>query len=153
VSRGAAWKIVLSVVAITGAVGFLLRASVKEGAEYYRHVDEVMADTSQLRGKRLQVHGHVVPGSIEQAKGTLMYRFKIETGPMSRPEPRKAAVISASYTGLVPDTFKDGAEVVAKGTLTPDDRLDVVADGIMAKCPSKYDSKVSANPDELSKKL
>jgi hypothetical protein len=32
VSRGAAWKIVLSVVAITGAVGFLLRASVKEGA-------------------------------------------------------------------------------------------------------------------------
>jgi cytochrome c-type biogenesis protein CcmE len=153
VSRGAAWKIVLSVVVITGAVGFLLRASVKEGAEYYRHVDEVMADTGQLRGKRLQVHGHVVPGSIEQAKGTLMYRFKIETGPMSRPEPRKPAVISASYTGLVPDTFKDGAEVVAKGTLTPDNKLDVVADGIMAKCPSKYDSKVSANPDDLPKKL
>lgn len=153
VSRGAAWKIVLSVVAITGAVGFLLRASVKEGAEYYRHVDEVMADTSQLRGKRLQVHGHVVPGSIEQAKGTLMYRFKIETGAMSQPAPRKPAVITATYTGLVPDTFKDGAEVVAKGTLTPDDKLEVVADGIMAKCPSKYDSKASAKPDETTKNL
>lgn len=151
VSRGSAWKIVLSVVAITGAVAFMLRASVKEGAEYYRHVDEVMADAGQLRGKRLQVHGHVVPGSIEQAKGTLMYRFKIETGPMSRPEPRKPAMISASYTGLVPDTFKDGAEVVAKGTLTPDNKLDVVADGIMAKCPSKYEAKVSANPDDMKK--
>ena len=53
----------------------------------------------------------------------------------------------------MPDTFKSGAEVVAKGTLTPDDRLDVVADGIMAKCPSKYDAKVTAKTDDLVKKL
>jgi cytochrome c-type biogenesis protein CcmE len=148
VSRGSAWKIVATVVVVTGAVAFMLRASVKEGSEYYKHVDEVIADASHLHGKKLQVHGNVVPGSIEQARGTLMYRFKIETGSMSRPEPRPPAVISASYTGLVPDTFKDGAEVVAKGTLTPDDKLDVVADGIMAKCPSKYDSKATAKPGD-----
>jgi cytochrome c-type biogenesis protein CcmE len=144
VSRGAAWKIVLSVVVVTGAVGYMLKASMTPSAEYYKHVDEVMADTAQLRGRHLQVHGNVVPGSIEQAKGTLMYRFKIETGAMSRPDPRPAAVISATYTGLVPDTFKDGAEVVAKGTLGLDNTLAVVPDGIMAKCPSKYDSKVNA---------
>jgi cytochrome c-type biogenesis protein CcmE len=150
VSRGAAWKIVVSVVVITGAVAFMLRASVKSGTEYYKHVDEVMADPKPWHGKKLQVHGHVVPGSIEQARGTLSYRFKIETGAMSRPDPRPPAVISASYTGLVPDTFKDGAEVVAKGTLTPDDKLDVVPDGIMAKCPSKYDSKAMAKPGEAA---
>ena len=148
VSRGAAWKIVLSVVVITGAVGYLLKASVSGGAEYYKHVDEVMGSTNAWRGKRLQVHGHVVDGSIEQAKGTLMYRFKIESKP-----PRPPGVITATYTGLVPDTFKSGAEVVAKGTLTPDDKLDVVADGIMAKCPSKYDAKVTAKTDDLAKKL
>jgi len=148
VSRGAAWKIVLSVVVITGAVGYLLKSSVVGGAEYYKHVDEVMSATNQWRGKRLQVHGHVVDGSIEQAKGTLMYRFKIESRP-----PRPPAVISASYNGIVPDTFKSGAEVVAKGTLTPDDKLDVVPDGIMAKCPSKYDSKVTAKTDDVAKKL
>jgi cytochrome c-type biogenesis protein CcmE len=148
VTRGAAWKIVASVVVVTGAVGFLLKASVKQGAEFYKHVDEVMADTSQFRGKHLQVHGNVVPGSIEQAKGTLMYRFKIETGLMSRPEPRPPAVISASYTGLVPDTFKDGAEVVAKGMLTAENKLDVVPDGIMAKCPSKYSAEVKAKVDD-----
>jgi len=148
VSRGAAWKIVLSVVVITGAVGYLLKASVSGGAEYYKHVDEVMSATNQWRGKRLQVHGHVVDGSIEQAKGTLMYRFKIESR-----APRAPAVISATYTGLVPDTFKSGAEVVAKGTLTPDDKLDVVADGIMAKCPSKYNATTSAKPDDVAQKL
>ena len=132
-ARGAAWKIVLSVVAVTGAVGFLLSRSMKEGAEYYKHVDEVMAAPDTLRAKRLQVHGNVVKDSIEQAKGTLQYRFKIESLP-----PRAAAVISAKYTGLVPDTFKSGAEVVAKGTIGPDNVLDVVPDGIMAKCPSKY---------------
>jgi cytochrome c-type biogenesis protein CcmE len=140
VSRGAAWKIVVSVVAITGAVGFMLKASVKEGAEFYKHVDEVMANTAAWHGKKLQVHGNVVDGSIEQARGTLTYRFKIESLP-----PRPPAVISANYTGLVPDTFKSGAEVVAKGTLGPDDKLDVVPDGIMAKCPSKYNAdKVTA---------
>ena len=46
--------------------------------------------------------------------------------------------MTATYTGLVPDTFKDGAEVVAKGTLTPENQLTVVPDGIMAKCPSRY---------------
>jgi cytochrome c-type biogenesis protein CcmE len=140
VTRGSAWKIVASVVVVTGAVGFMLKASVKEGAEFYKHVDEVMTNTDAWRGKKLQVHGNVVNGSIEQAKGTLMYRFQIESLP-----PRPHAVISASYTGLVPDTFKSGAEVVAKGTLTADDKLDVVPDGIMAKCPSKYNAdKVTA---------
>ncbi|MEO8213632.1 MAG: cytochrome c maturation protein CcmE [Myxococcales bacterium] len=134
-ARGAAWKIVLSVVVVTGAVGFLLSRSMKEGAEYYKHVDEVMAAPDTLRAKRLQVHGHVVNDSIEQAKGTLQYRFKIESR-----APRAPAVISANYTGLVPDTFKSGAEVVAKGTIGADNVLQVVPDGIMAKCPSKYDA-------------
>jgi cytochrome c-type biogenesis protein CcmE len=144
VSRGAAWKIVLSVVVVTGAVGYLLKASVSTGADYYKHVDEVMAQPAEWRGRRLQVHGHVVDGSIEQAKGTLTYRFKIESRP-----PRPHAVISAGYTGLVPDTFKSGAEVVAKGMLGPNDTLDVVPDGIMAKCPSKYEAgKVTAKVDD-----
>jgi cytochrome c-type biogenesis protein CcmE len=142
-TQGAAWKIVLSVVVVTGAVGFLLMRSMKEGAEYYKHVDEVMAAPDTLRTKRLQIHGNVVNNSIEQVPGTLQYRFKIETGPMSRPAPRPAAVITATYTGIVPDTFKSGAEVVAKGSLGPDNVLAVVPDGIMAKCPSKYDAKAN----------
>jgi cytochrome c-type biogenesis protein CcmE len=135
IGRATAIKIVVSVVAVAGAVGFLLTKSMKEGAEYYKHVDEVTTNLDHLRGMRLQVHGNVVDGSIEQAKGTLLYRFKIESR-----APRAPAIITATYNGLVPDTFKSGAEVVAKGTLTADNQLAVVPDGIMAKCPSKYDA-------------
>jgi cytochrome c-type biogenesis protein CcmE len=133
-SRRTALKIVLSVVAIGGAVALFLTASISKGAEYYKHVDEVMSNVDAWRGKRLQVHGNVVEGSIEQAKGTLLYRFKIESRP-----PRAPGVITATYTGLVPDTFKSNAEVVASGSLAADNHLDVVPDGIMAKCPSKYE--------------
>jgi cytochrome c-type biogenesis protein CcmE len=135
-NRGAAWKIVAAVTVVAGAVGVLLYSSTLSGMEYYKHVDEVMANVESLRGKRLQVHGNVVDGSIERAKGSLQYRFKIETK-----APRAAAVIAAEYTGIVPDTFKNGSEVVAKGTLTKDNQLQVVPDGIMAKCPSKYEAQ------------
>ena len=142
-SRATGVKILASVGLVTLVCGFVLKSSMKAGAEYYKHVDEVMGNIDSLRGKRLQVHGNVVDGSIEQAKGTLLYRFKIESRP-----PRAPAVITATYNGLVPDTFKSGAEVVAKGTLTPDNQLAVVPDGIMAKCPSKYDSNAKAKVDD-----
>ena len=140
-SRATGVKILASVGLVTLVCGFVLKSSMKAGAEYYKHVDEVMGNIDSLRGKRLQVHGNVVDGSIEQAKGTLLYRFKIESRP-----PRAPAVITATYNGLVPDTFKSGAEVVAKGTLTPDNQLAVVPDGIMAKCPSKYEADKNAPP-------
>lgn len=141
VNRASAMKIVASVAVVASAVAYLLTSSMKQGAEYYKHVDEVVSNIDAWRGKRLQVHGNVVDGSIEQAKGTLLYRFKIESRP-----PRAPGVITATYNGLVPDTFKSGAEVVAKGTLTSDNQLAVVPDGIMAKCPSKYEADKNAPP-------
>jgi cytochrome c-type biogenesis protein CcmE len=140
-SRKAALKIVATVLGIGGAIALLLTASISKGAEYYKFVDEVMANADSFRGKKLQVHGVVVDGSIEQARGTLQYRFKIQ----SRAD-RPPAMITASYEGLVPDTFKSGAEVIVRGSLTADNQVTVIPDGIMAKCPSKY------NADEQEQK-
>ncbi len=44
-----------------------------------------------------------------------------------------------TYTGVVPDTFKDGAEVVLNGRLTQAG-FQVDRNGVMAKCPSKYEA-------------
>ena len=126
-------KVVATIVVIGGAIALLMSASISKGSEYYKFVDEVTSSPDAFRNKKLQVHGKVVDGSIEQAKGTLMYRFKIQ----SRPD-RPAAMITATYEGLVPDTFKSGAEVIVKGSLTADNQVAVVPDGIMAKCPSRY---------------
>jgi cytochrome c-type biogenesis protein CcmE len=122
-------KIAATVVVLAAALGGLLYTTLREGTEYYIHVDEVMANPDAWHGKKLQLHGYVVDKSILVRPNTLDYLFKVEN---------KGAVIQASYTGVVPDTFKGGSEVVLKGHLGPDG-FAVERDGVMAKCPSKYE--------------
>jgi cytochrome c-type biogenesis protein CcmE len=121
-------KIAATAVVLTLALGGLFYSTLKEGTEYYVHVDEVMTDPGLWHGKRLQLHGYVVDKSIWVKPQTLEYQFQIRN---------KGAVVTASYTGIVPDTFKDGSEVVLKGHLGPNG-FAVDANGVMAKCPSKY---------------
>ncbi len=123
-------KILATTVVIVGALGGLMYTSLIEGTEYYKHVEEVMADPSAWQGKKLQLHGFVVEKSIMRRPGTLDHIFQVQS---------KGQVVNARYTGIVPDTFKDNSEVVIKGYLGPDG-FAVEPDGIMAKCPSKYEA-------------
>lgn len=118
------------VLALTG----LLFATLREDTQYYKHVDEVMVDPEAWHGKRLQLHGYV--SSIERKRNALEYRFNIENN---------GHVVQARYTGIVPDTFQDGSEVVLKGTLGADG-FEVERNGVMAKCPSKYEPSQASVP-------
>ena len=111
----------------------LLYSSLSEGTEYYKHVDEVMANPSVWEGKRLQLHGFVVDHSILRKPDTLDYRFQVQNN---------GKVVPVRYSGVVPDTFKGGAEVVLKGRLDSNGFM-VEANGVMAKCPSKYQATSS----------
>jgi cytochrome c-type biogenesis protein CcmE len=121
------------VLAFTG----LLWSTLQEGAEYYKNVDEVMADRQAWEGKKLQLHGYVVPGSIYRKRDSLEYRFKVRNTPARSGD--EAVVVDASYSGVVPDTFKDEAEVVLKGRLDGT-MFHTDPNGVMAKCPSKYEA-------------
>ena len=123
-------KIVATVVVLVAAFVGLMYMTLREGTEYYKHVDEVMTTPQQWEGKRLQLHGFVVPGSIYIKPSTLEYKFKVQN---------KGYVVDASYKGVVPDTFKDDSEVVLKGQLTGQG-FHTESNGIMAKCPSKYEA-------------
>ena len=136
VDRRTAWKIVLSVVVVVGAVSGLLYASLKEEIQLWKSPDEVALSPTAFRGKRLNVGGHVL--SLTANRASLEYSFEIESRP-----PRPHAVMKARYRGLVPDTFKPGGEVVATGKVADDGTL--VAETIMAKCPSKYEQKGGPN--------
>ena len=126
-------RIAATAAVIALALGGLFYTTLSEGTEYYKHVDEVMVSPQPWYGKRLQLHGYVTKDSIRRKRESLDYRFTIEN---------KGQTVTASYSGVVPDTFKDGAEVVLKGRLGPHG-FDVEPDGVMAKCPSKY----NASPD------
>jgi cytochrome c-type biogenesis protein CcmE len=123
-------KIGATAAVLVAALGGLMYTTLSEGTEYYKHVDEVMANPTEWQGKRMSLHGYVVDKSILGKPDTLEYRFQIQSN---------GKVISARYTGVVPDTFKDGSEVVLKGQLGPHG-FDVSPNGVMAKCPSKYEA-------------
>ena len=124
-------KIALTTVVLVGAFSGLLYSTLQDGTEYYKHVEEVMDDPSVWYGKKLQLHGFVVPDSIMRRRDSLDYRFRVQSN---------GAMVDARYTGVVPDTFKNDSEVVLKGTLGPDG-FTVAPNGVMAKCPSKYEPK------------
>jgi cytochrome c-type biogenesis protein CcmE len=96
--------------------------------QYYKYVDEVVGSQSDWTGKKLQVHGYVVPGSIGKKRDALEYRFDIQ---------RNGKTMRAFYNGITPDTFKDDSEVVLTGVLTKEG---FIATDMTAKCPSKYDA-------------
>jgi cytochrome c-type biogenesis protein CcmE len=126
-------KIGATAIVLAGALAGLMYSTLSEGTEYYKHVDEVMIDPAAWHGKRLQLHGFVVDKSIMVKPDTLEYRFEIHSN---------GKVVPARYTGVVPDTFKDGSEVVLKGRLGPEGFI-VERNGVMAKCPSKYEASRS----------
>jgi len=129
-------KIVVTAVVLASAFGFMMWTTLRDGAEYFKHVDEVVAQRQSLEGKKLQVQGYVIPGSILVKPNTLEYRFKIQNNPIRAGEPGN--VMNITYKGVPPDTFKDEAEVVANGQLRSDGGLD--ANQVIAKCPSKYEA-------------
>ena len=122
-------KIGLTCVVLVLAFGGLLYSTLSEGTEYYKHVDEVTVNPGAWQGKTLQLHGFV-QGEPLRKRDSLEYRFDVQN---------KGQVIRAYYTGIVPDTFKADSEVVLKGRLSADGTFNVEKDGVMAKCPSKYD--------------
>ena len=127
-------KIGITAVVLAVAFSGLLWKSLAEGTEFYKHVDEVAANTQQWEGKPMQLHGFVVANSIMVKPDTLEYRFKVQSN---------GKVMDATYKGIVPDTFKDRpgeeAEVVLRGQLAPGG-FHVAPNGVTAKCPSKYEA-------------
>ena len=127
-----ALKVGLTSLVLALSLGGLMFTTMAERTEYYKHVEEVMGEPGNWYGKPLQLHGFVKPGSIYRTRESLNYRFEVQS---------QGHVVQATYSGIVPDTFKDDSEVVLKGVLGPDG-FKVHPNGVMAKCPSKYEAKV-----------
>jgi cytochrome c-type biogenesis protein CcmE len=134
-------KIIATVVVVLGAAGALFFSSFDD-VEYYEHVHKVVANPQKWQGKNLQVHGYAVPGTIkEQIVDQKAQRtFEIEYCGKTLP---------VRHAGSKPDTFKDQAETVVKGKLLlvngePVFQAVEGENGIMAKCPSKYEGNREA---------
>ncbi|PIE16976.1 MAG: cytochrome c maturation protein CcmE [Rhodobacterales bacterium] len=85
----------------TGLIGYAL----KDGINYYKSPSEILANTPPP-DQVLKVGGLVQEGSIVRNAGEVI-TFEITDG---------AQTIKASYTGILPDLFKEGQGTVATGS-------------------------------------
>jgi cytochrome c-type biogenesis protein CcmE len=127
-------KIGLTALVLAAAFGALMFTTLQDNLQYYKYVDEVASAQQEWQGTKIQVHGNVVPGSIRGTRDRRDWTFDLY---------RNGKVISATFSGAPPDTFKDEAEVVLTGQFTPHG---FSATDMTAKCPSKYEEAPPAGP-------
>jgi cytochrome c-type biogenesis protein CcmE len=82
-------------------------------------------------GRSYEVTGKVVNGSVRRESDGLRFRIRDRDG---------AASLPVAYSGVVPDPFREGREVIVSGELR---RGTFVAerDSLVTKCPSKFTKK------------
>jgi cytochrome c-type biogenesis protein CcmE len=101
---------------------------------YFYDPSQVAAGQAPV-GKTFRVGGMVTKGSLQRTPGSLEVRFVVTD---------YAHDVTISYTGLLPDLFREGQGVIAHGQL----RNGVfVADEVLAKHDEKY------MPPEVAKSL
>jgi cytochrome c-type biogenesis protein CcmE len=87
------------------------------------------AKPSELReGRSYDVTGKVVKDSIARRGDELRFEIRDRDGTASVP---------VVYTGVVPDPFREGREVIVSGELTSG-RFVAERDSLVTKCPSKF---------------
>ena len=78
-------------------------------------------------GAEFRVGGIVVPDSIRRTPGSLTVVFKITDG---------TEAVSVTYTGLLPDLFREGKGIVVRGRITTGSTI--VASEVLAKHDENY---------------
>ena len=121
-------------VAVLGFAAFLVLSALKDSIVFFYSPSDVRAQGLQP-GQRIRLGGLVAEGSLKRLAGTEV-QFQIGDG---------SRTIDVSYSGLLPDLFREGQGVVAEGVLNSDGVFR--ADSVLAKHDENY------MPPEVAKKL
>ena len=120
-------KYVVGLGIIIAAFSYIVYSSLSSHFRYSTSPSELAAVRAQYNGKVINVAGVVAPGSIIFKSAD--YRFDITDGKES---------VAVHYNGTMPNTFDDGAEVVATGRFDAANNA-LEAKRVVTKCASKYE--------------
>lgn len=126
-----------TVVAILVGVGLATAVAIKafdNNLSYFYSTSDV-ADGKAPGDKSFRIGGMVTQGSVARTSGTLEVHFVLTDFAKSVP---------VSYTGLLPDLFREGQGIIAHGRLQ---NGVFVADEVLAKHDEKY------TPPEVAKSM
>lgn len=132
-TKGSKGVYIAAFVLLLGGLGYLVASGLSQGSTPTLSVAQALA-----RGEddlqRVRLFGKVLPRDIALRDDNLGVAFVVadETDP--------AVSMPVDFRGAVPDTFKEGAEVILKGDW--DKGAGVFrASQLVTKCPSKYEEK------------
>ncbi len=118
--------LVLGIVAGVGIAGALALSAFRQNVTFFFDPSQVVAGEVPA-GERFRLGGMVTKGSLQRPPGSLEVHFVVTDFSHEVP---------VSYTGVLPDLFREGAGVVAHGRLRADGTF--VADEVLAKHDEKY---------------
>jgi cytochrome c-type biogenesis protein CcmE len=113
-------------IAIVLSLAYLVYGGIQQGATYWVTVGELQQRAATVPA-RVRLGGTVAPGSVRWDPSHRHLRFLITDG---------AHALPVAYSGVVPDIFSEGRQVVVEGTLGPGGTFQATT--LLAKCPTKY---------------
>jgi cytochrome c-type biogenesis protein CcmE len=127
--------LVFGIVVGVGAAGALALSAFRSNVTFFFDPSKVAAGEVKP-GQHFRLGGMVTKGSVKREPGSLEVHFVVTDFNHDVP---------VSYTGVLPDLFREGTGVVANGQLRGDGTF--VADEVLAKHDEKY------MPPEVAKSL
>jgi cytochrome c-type biogenesis protein CcmE len=118
--------LVIGIVAGVSIAGALALSAFRKNVTFFFDPSQVVAGQVPA-GEGFRLGGMVSEGSLKRAPGSLEVRFTVTDFSHDVP---------VTYTGVLPDLFREGAGVVAHGQLGADGTF--VADEVLAKHDEKY---------------
>ena len=124
-------RFVVGAVLIAAAVSYLVYAGIRTTSMYYFELDEFLARRASIgRDEHLRVKGWVRHGSMRWEPSTNALAFELS-------HKDNSGGLPVAYTGILPDMFGEGREVVVEGRYHGGG---LTARQIMTSCPSKYEA-------------
>ena len=130
-------SVIAGALAFLGAATALTFYALGQKASFFYMPAELQAATLQP-GQRIRLGGLVEAGSVKRGQGTEV-SFAITD---------KEKSVPVTYTGILPDLFREGQGVITEGTLGADGLF--IADSVLAKHDETYMPKDVA--DKLKEK-
>ncbi len=131
-NRRLLWIFVLGLMLASGL--FLILQALNQNTQFFENPSDVVAEDFETRSDVFKIGGLVALGSVE-TQG-LTTRFRIED--FERDMVRELRV---TYTGALPDLFREGQGVVVSGRLTTPTTFQ--AREVLAKHDENYQPKIN----------
>jgi cytochrome c-type biogenesis protein CcmE len=131
-------KLLVPLLMVGGALSYLITAGLGKSVLPYMTAEEFLA--AGRPGHALRLTGYVVSGTLARSADGLAVDFSLGMN-----EAAAERNVRVSFHGTIPDTLKDGSEVVAEGQFA-DGTFTAV--NLLAKCPSRYEADLEGKAHE-----